>query len=147
MRLNNEATKLCKLCCKTLKFKIIINIFFTKQYFFLNSNPANLFICFFFLFFDTYRLWKITFSVCDGIVLEIYLGHKFQWPQEGLNCESLKGNYFVCKRFTVQTLLWSLEFGIQINLEHDTIAVWNLARSWSISAFCVIIFLMWMFVI
>ena len=25
---------------------------------------------------------------CDGIVLEIYLDHKFQWPQEGLNCES-----------------------------------------------------------
>ena len=36
------------------------------------------------------------------------------------------GNYFVCKRFieihAVQTLLWSLEFVIQINLEHDTIA-------------------------
>ena len=33
------------------------------------------------------------------------------------------GNYFVCKRFAVQTLLWSLEFVIEINLEHDTIAV------------------------
>ena len=33
------------------------------------------------------------------------------------------GNYFICKRFAVQTLLWSLEFAIQINLEHDTIAV------------------------
>ena len=33
------------------------------------------------------------------------------------------GNDFVCKRFAVQTLLWSLEFVIQINLEHDTIAV------------------------
>ena len=33
------------------------------------------------------------------------------------------GNYFVCKRFAVQTLLWSLEFVIQISLEHDTIAV------------------------
>ena len=43
------------------------------------------------------------------------------------------GNYFVCKRFAVQTLLWSLEFMVQINLEHDIIAVWNLARSWSIS--------------
>ena len=36
---------------------------------------------------------------------------------------------FVCKRFTVQTLLWSLEFVIQINIEHDTIAImescWN----------------------
>ena len=25
----------------------------------------------------------------SGIVLEIYLDHKFQQPQEGLNCESL----------------------------------------------------------
>ena len=33
------------------------------------------------------------------------------------------GNDFVCKGFAVQTLLWSLEFVIQINLEHDTIAV------------------------
>ena len=31
-------------------------------------------------------------------------------------------NYFVCKRFAVQTLLWSLEFVININLEHDNIA-------------------------
>ena len=28
---------------------------------------------------DYYDLW-------DGVVLEIYLDHKFQWPQEGLNC-------------------------------------------------------------
>ena len=28
-------------------------------------------------------------SNCDGVVLEIYLDHKFQWPQEGLNCEFL----------------------------------------------------------
>ena len=40
----------------------------------------------------------------------------FLWPS-GL------GNYFVCKRFAVQTLLWPLEFVIQINLEHDTIAI------------------------
>ena len=26
---------------------------------------------------------------CDGVVLEIYLDHKFQRPQEGLNCEYL----------------------------------------------------------
>ena len=32
------------------------------------------------------------------------------------------GNYFVCKRFGVQTLPRSLEMVIQINLEHDTIA-------------------------
>ena len=25
----------------------------------------------------------------DGVVLEIYLDHIFQWPQEGLNCEPL----------------------------------------------------------
>ena len=36
------------------------------------------------------------------------------------------GNYFVCKRFTVQALLWSLKFVIQKNLEHDTIRVWKL---------------------
>ena len=40
------------------------------------------------------------------------------------------GNYFVCKRFAVETLLWSIEFVIQINLEHDTIAFGNLARGW-----------------
>ena len=45
------------------------------------------------------------------------------------------GNYFVYKRFTVQTLLWSLEFVIQTNLEHVTITVWNLAWSWSILTF------------
>ena len=33
------------------------------------------------------------------------------------------GNYFVCKRFTVETLLWSLESVIQINLKHNTITV------------------------
>ena len=42
-------------------------------------------------------------------------GHKALWPN-GL------GNYFLCKRSAVQTLLWSLEFVIQVNLEHDTIA-------------------------
>ena len=39
-----------------------------------------------------------------------------KWPS-GL------GNFFVCKRFAVQTLLWSLEFVIQINLGYDTIKV------------------------
>ena len=32
---------------------------------------------------------KVNNVNCDGAVLEIYLNHKFQWPQEGLNCESL----------------------------------------------------------
>ena len=44
------------------------------------------------------------------------LGHKLLWPS-GL------GNDFECKRFTVQTLLWSLEFVIQINLEQNTIKI------------------------
>ena len=43
------------------------------------------------------------------------------------------GNYLVCKIFAVQTLLWSLEFVFEINLEHDAIKIWNLARSWNIS--------------
>ena len=71
-------------------------------------------------------------------MLKIYLNHKFQWPQESLNCGQVIwpsgfGNYFVCKRFVVQTLLWSLEFVIQINIEHDIIVVWNLPQSWNIS--------------
>ena len=48
------------------------------------------------------------------------------------------GNYFVCKRFAVQTLLWSLELVIQINFEHDTITVWKLAQSWSITVLLLI---------
>ena len=71
-------------------------------------------------------------------------GSQISVTQEGLNCEPLAyevvtwwhsglGNYFVCKRFAVQTLLWSLGFVIQINLKHDIIAAWNMARSWSIS--------------
>ena len=70
----------------------------------------------------------------DGAVLEIYLDHKFQWPQGGSNCESLEyelvafwpselGDYFACKRFPVQTLLWSLEFMVQINLDHDIMEI------------------------
>ena len=33
------------------------------------------------------------------------------------------GNYFVWKRIAVETLLYSVEFVIQINLEYYTIAV------------------------
>ena len=29
---------------------------------------------------------------CDGVVLEIFMDHKFQWPHEGLNCEILTCN-------------------------------------------------------
>ena len=31
----------------------------------------------------------IEIDFCDGSVLKIYLDHKFQGSQEGLNCESL----------------------------------------------------------
>lgn len=34
-------------------------------------------------------------SNCDGVLLEIYLDHKFHWPWEGLKCESL-----ACEVFT-----------------------------------------------
>ena len=44
-----------------------------------------------------------------------------------LTCKAMRpcglGNYFVWKRFAVQAHLWSLEFVIQTNFEHDTIAV------------------------
>ena len=31
---------------------------------------------------------------CNGVVLEIYLNHKFHWAQEGLNCEPLTYHVF-----------------------------------------------------
>ena len=34
--------------------------------------------------------FKNILNDCDSVVLEVYLDHKFQWPQVGLNCESLK---------------------------------------------------------
>ena len=75
-------------------------------------------------------------SNCDSIELEIYLDHKFQWPQEGQSFKSLAyevvtlwpgglGNYFVSKKFAGLTLLWPLEFVIQINLVHDTIPIFS----------------------
>ena len=36
---------------------------------------------------DTLTLSQV--SNCDGVVFKIYLDHKFQCPQEGLNCKSL----------------------------------------------------------
>ena len=39
------------------------------------------------------------------------------------------GNCIACKNFTVQTLMWSLEFVIHKNLEHDTVAVSILTRN------------------
>ena len=47
-----------------------------------------------------------------------------------LRISCIRSSYLT--HYSYLTLLWSLEFVIQINLEHDTIAVWNLARSWSI---------------
>ena len=38
-------------------------------------------------YWDTSTLRQV--SNCDGVMLKIYLDHKFQWPQEVLNCESL----------------------------------------------------------
>ena len=73
---------------------------------------------------------------CDGVVLEICLDHKFHWSQEVWTANLWPnglGNYFICKRFAVQTLLWSLGFVIQINLEHDAIIVWQLPQTWSTS--------------
>ena len=51
-----------------------------------------------------------------SVVLLIRLTYYVLW-RNGL------GSYFVCKRFTVQTFLWSLEFAIQIHLEHDTVTI------------------------
>ena len=51
------------------------------------SVPAS------FSWFSKFLCWNIStlsqVSNCDGVVLEIYLDHKFQWTQEDLNCESL----------------------------------------------------------
>ena len=35
------------------------------------------------------NLHAMTDNNCDGVMLEIYYDHKFHWPQEGLNYESL----------------------------------------------------------
>ena len=47
---------------------------------------------------------------------------KLSQCSDDLSCPSGLGNYFVSKKFPVQTLRWSLEFVIRTNLEHDTIA-------------------------
>ena len=77
---------------------------------------------------NTWRTLIVSFS--RFIWITNSSDHRRVWTASWL---SGLGNYFVCKRFTIQTFLWSLEFVIQINHEHDTIAVWNLARSWTIS--------------
>ena len=35
------------------------------------------------------ELCKLHNNYCNSVVLKIYLDHKFQWPQEGLNYKSL----------------------------------------------------------
>ena len=39
------------------------------------------------------------------------------------------GNWIACKNFRVQALVWSLEFVIHKNFEHDTVAVSILTRN------------------
>ena len=73
---------------------------------------------------DYRRIWTANFLHTNS--LPNPLGHK------AILWHSWLDNEFVRRRFAVQTFLWSLEFVIEINLEHDIIAVWNLARSWSI---------------
>ena len=57
----------------------------------------------------------------DTLNLPDYLGFSF-W-QSGLD------NFFVCKRFVVQNLMWSLGFVTQIILKHDIIPYWKLTQS------------------
>ena len=56
---------------------------------------------------------------CDGVML--------QWCCVAMvPCPSGLSNYFIYKRFTVQTFSWSLEFVIWINLQHGTIVKFKL---------------------
>ena len=42
------------------------------------------------LFISCYKLFSfLRYLNCNDVVLEIYLDHKFQLPQEGWKCESL----------------------------------------------------------
>ena len=84
-------------------------------------------VCLFYNLFEKFQLR----ANYDCVELEILMDHKFQgchrrvrngnllrtlwfWPSALGNC---------IKRFAVQTLLWSLEFAIHQNLQHDTIPV------------------------
>ena len=73
-------------------------------------------ICVLQLFSNQVVMWailKITLSFYSGKMLKIYLDHKFQWSQKGFICEGNQvtlqpsglGNFFVCKKFEVQTFL------------------------------------------
>ena len=79
------------------------------------------------------RCWSISpqisysYRKVANSVLIIHLTYLTLWPRKLSNC-------IACKRFAVQSLLWSLEFLIHRNLKHHDIAVSNVARSWSISS-------------
>ena len=50
----------------------------------------------------------------DSVVLDIYFDYKCQWPLEGLNRKTLT-------------------YEVVMEYKHDTITVWNMVQSWSIS--------------
>ena len=83
---------------------------------------AAYFILIYFNFESSFKLrWCRALDLLGSQILVITGGFELQ-----ISCiqSSGLGNYFVCKRFAVQTLLWSLEFVILINFEHDTIEVY-----------------------
>ena len=47
------------------------------------AEKVNWFVIASYFFWDTWTSSQV--SNCGGVVLEICLDHKFQWPQEGLN--------------------------------------------------------------
>ena len=61
-------------------------VYYGTRYFVLFGSEKYDFI------YNRIRYWDTSTSPqvshCDGVVLKIYLDRKFQWPQEGLNCES-----------------------------------------------------------
>ena len=73
----------------------------------VNANYIIIFVVRYFNFESSLKLQR-----CRARYL---FGSQISWPS-GL------GNDFVCKRFAVQTLLWSLEFVIRIDLKHNNIA-------------------------
>ena len=75
--------------------------------------------------------WWIKNWNCGGALFDTYFGSQISVTLE-VRPRKL-GNYLACKTFAVQTIQWSMEFVIQKNLEHNTIAVWSLAQRWSIS--------------
>ena len=58
----------------------------SRDHAFKEYSPLLFETYFIVLYWDTSTSSQV--SNCDGVVLEIDLDHKFQWPQENLNCES-----------------------------------------------------------